>query len=503
MANTTHILIPEQTSPTLTYFKQLAREFILDISTLTRRKVTLLDTMDQALARKGFMLLRSGDQVQLLNAAFDETESYEVTDEELNTDFSGPCDHSLIQMRLKKLIPLQRLVKIWEGTTSDREILLYTPGYRSSATLKVISWGRNSMIFLSTEERKPGEAVKLMDRLGKDGFKSCNEPWIFHLLDKQNLPVYRTIPLESLLPSPQIPARKAVCDIVLNYLRSVRYYEPGVIENIDTECLHQYRVFLRKIRSLISLLGFVFPEEDSTWLKTSLRSIQQQTNRLRDIHVQGLGSGGLNGSLPAIVHDQVQSMNQEICNHETEEFKRVCELLKSEKYLAEIERIQRYFETAYQLPVDEIAVQPIGEVAHETLDQTYKKIRKRIRRIIIHSEDEAIHDLRIRFKKIRYLLEFFQPLFDKKSSKILLKRLRKVQNTLGDFNDTSVQQSELAEKYKPILDGKNSAQKKAFAAGVTYGVLHTRNRQLKDLSIERIQEFDNDRIHAVLRKLTR
>ena len=59
------------------------------------------------------------------------------------------------------------------------------------------------------------------------------------------------------------------------------------------------------------------------------------------------------------------------------------------------------------------------------------------------SPDEEVHELRILCKKLRYLLEFFGSLLDKKKLKSLVKKLKALQDCLGVFNDLSVQQENL------------------------------------------------------------
>ncbi|PID72939.1 MAG: metal-binding protein, partial [Desulfobacterales bacterium] len=57
------------------------------------------------------------------------------------------------------------------------------------------------------------------------------------------------------------------------------------------------------------------------------------------------------------------------------------------------------------------------------------------------TEDEIVHQLRISCKKLRYLMEFLTPLFPSAEMKGLIKRLKKLQDNLGKFNDFSVQQN--------------------------------------------------------------
>ena len=64
--------------------------------------------------------------------------------------------------------------------------------------------------------------------------------------------------------------------------------------------------------------------------------------------------------------------------------------------------------------------------------------------------DENLHELRIEGKKFRYLLEFFHSLFDQDAVDEYLKQMKKLQNTLGDFNDLAVQKDMLSWQLKDL-----------------------------------------------------
>jgi CHAD domain-containing protein len=55
------------------------------------------------------------------------------------------------------------------------------------------------------------------------------------------------------------------------------------------------------------------------------------------------------------------------------------------------------------------------------------------------SPHEALHELRKKGKELRYLLEFFSPLFPSKVTKPMVRTLKALQNTLGRFQDREVQ----------------------------------------------------------------
>lgn len=60
----------------------------------------------------------------------------------------------------------------------------------------------------------------------------------------------------------------AISAIILQQIHNARRYENGIVDDADPECLHQYRVNLRRARSILALSKGVFSEEYANWLKT-------------------------------------------------------------------------------------------------------------------------------------------------------------------------------------------------------------------------------------------
>jgi CHAD domain-containing protein len=113
----------------------------------------------------------------------------------------------------------------------------------------------------------------------------------------------------------------------------------------------------------------------------------------------------------------------------------------------------------------------IERFATSELDRRWKKILKRGRKLR-ELDSRRRHKLRIAVKKIRYASEFFAGAFpggkSARRQKAFLKRLKPVQDCLGELNDITVHQhltSDLAAE--PAR--RNGRGKTAFAAGLLSG----------------------------------
>jgi hypothetical protein len=107
-------------------------------------------------------------------------------------------------------------------------------------------------------------------------------PRIYQLVGKGEIPMS---PKSMIQLKPTQTAQDAVTHIASIMLKIARQNEPGILDDIDTEYLHDYRVALRGLRSVLSLVKGAYPKEDTRRLKQTLRDLSQDTNRLRDLDV--------------------------------------------------------------------------------------------------------------------------------------------------------------------------------------------------------------------------
>jgi CHAD domain-containing protein len=132
----------------------------------------------------------------------------------------------------------------------------------------------------------------------------------------------------------------------------------------------------------------------------------------------------------------------------------------------------------------------------------YQKVCKIAAGIDDRTEDEAVHRLRIQCKKLRYLMEFFAPVFPRKEFQSILKPLKRLQDNLGLFNDYSVQQESL----RALLDDLDQQPEKrdleiAQSVGALIVVLHKKQLEERARVVESFAKFNNKGTRHTFRKL--
>jgi len=280
----------------------------------------------------------------------------------------------------------------------------------------------------------------------------------------------------------QMPSEQAVRQMANEMLMKSQIHVNGVIEDIDTEFLHQYRVSFRKLRSLISLMKKSLPLEMVETLKPQLSAIAGHTNKLRDLDVFLLDQHRYRAMLPEHFKLGLDQLYTLVKRQRSREKNRVAKYLASDEYQESINECNKHLnsEAIFQTAIAEKAVLP---VVKKLLLKRYLKMLSLGSLVNHKTPDEEIHQLRIEFKKLRYLIEFFADLFPKKETRQVLSAVKKVQGVLGDFNDYSVQKIFLSH----YLDKSKIDMSNALSGLIA--VLHQKQLEQRLLSEEVLADF--------------
>lgn len=223
----------------------------------------------------------------------------------------------------------------------------------------------------------------------------------------------------------------------IDQFRYARSLEKEVILGQDPEFNHQYRVALRRIRSLCVLLEEVLSPFERKLIKPNLKMLMKRTNLLRDLDVFLINQPSYLAILPE--HEaSLENIFSVIKSRQVEEQKHVANWLQSSTYLKATVMIQNSLFRALQYERRSEPMSPLHYANNKILTQ-FRKVTKSIKPITKSSEDRVIHALRIKCKSLRYLLESFSALYSSEQHKQNVKHLKFLQDQLGDFNDTSTQ----------------------------------------------------------------
>jgi CHAD domain-containing protein len=272
----------------------------------------------------------------------------------------------------------------------------------------------------------------------------------------------------------------------------------GIIKDIDTEFLHDFRVSVRRTRSLYGHLKNELPEKIIKQAKKDFSALGQLTNRLRDIDVYLLNTNMYFSFMPDDMAGYLKPFFDKMENERISEHKKVARFLKSKRYTDMIGFWTDIVNTPEQ----------ITEPVHHIIEFARTQIMIRLERVLrlggkinSTSPDSMLHKLRIECKKLRYLLEFYSSLFPPVLISTLIRQLKILQDYLGEFNDYSVQQEKL-HKYIDHLNSVDQENKRTITAvGFLIGKLNQRQMEVRKNFAKTFKKFSGPETKKVFSQL--
>jgi len=242
------------------------------------------------------------------------------------------------------------------------------------------------------------------------------------------------------------------------------------MEDVDSEFLHDFRVAVRRTRSLVSQLKKYLPAEQMLFFQQEFKWLGQITGPVRDLDVYLMTREEYKAMLPEQLHDGLKDFFADLAVARHRRLEEMREGLRSQRYVDLMAGWKQFIGNNDEGEQWAAAEQLCRPVAVKRIRKRFKKIVEKGSGIDGTTPDEQLHRLRIDGKKLRYLLEFFRSLFDGDDIEYFRKQLKKLQNNLGDFNDVAVQLEMLA-GHRDALYG-NSTRSVNIAAAIGGLITH-------------------------------
>jgi CHAD domain-containing protein len=238
-----------------------------------------------------------------------------------------------------------------------------------------------------------------------------------------------------------MPTEYAVRRIMRALLDAAQRNLPGTVAATDTEFLHDLRVAVRRARSALKVTSGALPTTEATAAADALKWLGDLTTPTRDLDVYLLGLDALAAEVtaPGWNASQLAPFRDFLVAAQASEQALLAKSLRSV-------RAKRAF-AAWSAVCDEaelIAAESAGSrvevVAKTAVVRAFKRVVKAGVAITAESPASDLHDLRKRCKELRYSLEIFGSLHNAAAQRALIDDLKKLQDCLGEFQDTEVQQ---------------------------------------------------------------
>ena len=285
--------------------------------------------------------------------------------------------------------------------------------------------------------RKPARrAVEALDQLG---LVAVGGDALAFLADEAGVDLAgfeasATVPLD-----PQAPAAEGVRDVLVNLADTIDANWQGTIDHLDPEFLHDLRIAVRRTRAVITQTKNVLPREIVDEAGEGFAWLGGLTGPARDLDVYLIEWDDyvrpLGGQAPeALTPVRVLLEERQAAAHETLDraMTSPAAAVLMEQWRKQLTRIATHEQQGPH------AARPLGEVVRRRINRAQARLIERGRLITPETPAEQVHDLRKDAKKLRYLLECFGSLLADGPRKQFVKRLKALQDNLGDHQDAEV-----------------------------------------------------------------
>lgn len=225
--------------------------------------------------------------------------------------------------------------------------------------------------------------------------------------------------------------------IVAVQLSRLRAADPGTRAGRDAESLHEARVAVRRLRAAMRTFAAGFPSKLRETLTTELRWVGQELGAVRDLDVQLANIVWHRGHLAPEARRHVDPFLLHLESERAVRRAVLVETLDSRRYFRLLLALERF---AASTPPH----RPRGDAAHPMPKIARRAVKRATRKVIALGEAvgelpdaDDLHTLRIRGKRLRYLLEALKPVTGGPGKK-LTRQLVRLQDVLGRFNDSVV-----------------------------------------------------------------
>jgi len=226
--------------------------------------------------------------------------------------------------------------------------------------------------------------------------------------------------------------------------------EPGIEADLDTEFLHDFRIALRRIRSLFDAFRQLFDARTAGLLKADLKWLNEISGGRRDLDVFLHQFPELQRTTPRRYAGALEQLRDFIVTEREHAQNRLMQEIADERYGVFMADWRSLLEHARLS--GEGYDEPVTPAAAASIWKTYRRIRKQIRAPRTSVSIDALHALRKDCKKLRYQIESFRVLFPRRRLARAVAELKQLQDILGAVCDLSVQQTFLIARREQMLE---------------------------------------------------
>jgi CHAD domain-containing protein len=271
--------------------------------------------------------------------------------------------------------------------------------------------------------------------------------------------------------------------------RSIEANLQGTIDDVDPEFLHEFRVAVRRSRSVLRHGRKVLSPDVLEWAQDGLKELGTLTGAPRDLDVYVLEWDDYVTDLAPETVAALQPVREQLDADRAAAHRELATALRSDRVTALLQRWSAWLGTQHDPATGgPHADHPVAQVVRRRIEKAQSRLIEHGRAITPATPAEDVHELRKDAKKLRYLLECFGGLLPTKSRKAFVKRLKALQDNLGSHQDAEVHVAQLRQAVTELPAG--TAPETYVAIGQLIEQLEGIRQAARDEFAERFADYD-------------
>ena len=243
---------------------------------------------------------------------------------------------------------------------------------------------------------------------------------------------------------------EALRALFLSIFKEIKRLKNDYLQDHDEEILHNLRVNLRKVRSLLKIFNGVFDEKVTLFFGENFKILANSTNKKRDLDIF-LGFLSEQKHANELIYFVQKALNLE--------YENVKSYLSDEENYAFLKEWEIFLNEGefYRSKLFDVSLSRLGSFKLRTL---LVLAQKRLKSLDQDCPNESFHKIRIELKKVRYTYEFLSEIFYFDGLKKYEERLKDMQEIFGSLQDYDVWLGIL--ERLPVAAGKEKLESKIY-----------------------------------------
>ena len=243
---------------------------------------------------------------------------------------------------------------------------------------------------------------------------------------------------------------EALRALFLSIFKEIKRLKGDYLQDHDEEILHNLRVNLRKVRSLLKIFNGVFDEKVTLFFGENFKILANSTNKKRDLDIF-LGFLSEQKHANELIYFVQKALNLE--------YENVKSYLSDEENYAFLKEWEIFLNEGefYRSKLFDVSLSRLGSFK---LRMLLVLAQKRLKSLDQNCPNESFHKIRIELKKVRYTYEFLSEIFYFDGLKKYEERLKDMQEIFGALQDYDVWLGIL--ERLPVTAGKEKLESKIY-----------------------------------------